>query len=255
MYSNLQIVNSPLCDASLEKSWLDFIKLCIANCRKMADGIQIRISSEGSSYCSTKINEIIPLVILWNPLNFPGIYGQLTCPTCRSLLKHWKWKDGSKDRDAPRKLFCIQERVLLVSSVYLSEKNHQIISHDPQILRKHIQIPFVFFPKSGVTKDLFDFISTSIQTGMTIEDLESMLINLHSSRSYNSLYSRLTLSPTVESNRFITEPLLHKLENDFIGRKLISKVFIRTFLETEHMYTQYMAQKKEVGYDLIIHLK
>ena len=40
------------------------------------------------------------------------------------------------------------------------------------------------------------------------------------------------------------EPLLHKLENNFIGRKLISKVFIQTFLETEHMYTQYMAKKK-----------
>ena len=70
---------------------------------------------------------------------------------------------------------------------------------------------------------------------MTIDDLESMLMNLHSSRSYNSLYSRLTFSPTVESNRFITEPALLKLENDFIGRKLISKVFIRTFLKTEHM--------------------
>ena len=194
-----KLSNLPLCDASLEKSWLDFIKLCIANCGKTADGIQIRISPEGSSYCLTKINEIIPSVILWNPLNFP-IYGQLTCPTCRSLLKDWKWKDGSKDRDAPRKLFCIQEHVLLVSSVYLCERNHQIISHDPQILsevRKNIQIPFALFHKSGVTKDLFDFISASIQTGMTTEDLESMLINLHSLRSYNSLYSRLTFSPIV----------------------------------------------------------
>ena len=213
-----KLSNLLLCDASLEKSWLDFIKLSIANCWKMTDGIQIRISPEGRSYCSTKIDEIIPSVILWNPLNFPSIYGQLTSPTCRSLLKHWKWKDGSKDRDASRKLFCIQECVLLVSSVYLCERN-QIISHDPQILsevRKHIQIPFVLCHKSGVTKDLFDFISTSIQTGMTIDDLESMLINLHSSRSYNSMY-RLTFSPTVESNRFITEPRLHKLENNFIG--------------------------------------
>ena len=128
-----------------------------------------------------------------------SIYGQLTCPTCWSLLKHRKWKDGSKYKDAPRKLFCIQERVLLVSSVYLCERNYQIISHDPQILsevRKHIQIPFALFHKSGVTKELFDFISTSIQTGMIIDDLESMLINLHSSRSDSSLYSGLTFSPT-----------------------------------------------------------
>ncbi len=70
-----------------------------------------------------------------------------------------------------------------------------------------------------------------------------MLINLHSSKSYNSLYNRLTSSHTVDSNRVITEPLLYKQEKDFIGRKLISKVFIRTFLETEHIYTQYVAKK------------
>ena len=180
------------------------------------------------SYSSNRINEIIPSVILWNPLNYPNSYGQLTCPTCRSALKHWKWKDGSKDKDTPRKLFCLQERVLLVSSVYLCERNHQVISHDPQILnevRKHGQIPFVLFHKSGVTKDLFDYISISIQTGITIEDLESMLINLHSSKSYNSLYNRLTSSHTVDSNRVITEPLLYKLEKDYRSKVNIKSIY------------------------------
>ena len=70
--------NLPLCVASLEKSWLDFIKLCIANYEKTPDVIQIRISRKESSYSSNRINKIIPSVILCNPLNYPNSYGQLT---------------------------------------------------------------------------------------------------------------------------------------------------------------------------------
>ena len=86
-------------------------------------------------------------------------------PNCHSVLRHWKWKDGSNDidRDNPENLFCIQKRVLLVSSLYLCERNHQIVSHDPRIInefRKQIQVPVVLFHKSGVSKDLFDYIAS-----------------------------------------------------------------------------------------------
>jgi hypothetical protein len=90
-------------------------------------------------------------------------FGQITCPNCHSALRHWKWKDGSNNRDNPENLFCIQERVLLVSSVYLCERNYQIVSHDPRIInevRKQIQIHVVLFHKSGVSKDLFDYIGS-----------------------------------------------------------------------------------------------
>jgi hypothetical protein len=133
--------NSP-CAGAIEKLWLNFIKLCIANCEKKPDETQVRISPEGSPFSSNIINDVIPSVILWNPLSHTNNFGQLTYPNCHSALKHWKWKDGSKDRDNPRNLFCIQGRVLLVLSVYLCERNHQIVSHDPQILkevRKQIQ--------------------------------------------------------------------------------------------------------------------
>jgi hypothetical protein len=89
------------------------------------------------------------------------------CPNCHSVQR--KWKDDSNDRDNPENLFCIQERVHLVSSVYLCERNHQIVSHDPRIInevRKQIQIPVVLFHKSGVSKDLFDYIIVNRMDGL-----------------------------------------------------------------------------------------
>ena len=107
--------NSP-CAGPIAKS---FIKLCIENCEKKPDETQVLICPEGSPFFSNIINNVIPSVILWNPLSHTNNFGQLTCPNCHSALRHWKWKDGSNDRDNPENLFCIQERVLLVSSVYL----------------------------------------------------------------------------------------------------------------------------------------
>jgi hypothetical protein len=83
----------------------------------------------------------------------------------------------------PRKLYCIQEHVLLVSSTYLCDNHHQVLSHHPSILeelRKLLfRVPFVLFHKAGITSELYNYISVSIHTGICIQDVENMLINLH----------------------------------------------------------------------------
>ena len=38
--------------------------------------------------------------------------------------------------------------------------------------------------------------------------------------------------------------LASEINKEFIGRKLISSIFIRSFIESEHMYTDYMSQKR-----------
>ena len=245
-FTSLLTLNSQLGVGAIEKSCSQFIRLCISDFEKAQSAIQIRVTTEGSPYSPNRINEVIPSVILWNPLVNVNNYCQLTCSLCKSALRHWKWKDGSNNKDVPRNLFCIQERVLLVSSVFLCERNHQIVSHDPSILnemkKRGHEIPFVLFHKSGVTKDLFHYISITIQTGINIEDVEHMLINLHSSRNLNKLRNNV-LNRNIDSKSSTNKPLPYTIGKDFIGRKLISKVFIRAFLESEHMYTQYMAQK------------
>jgi hypothetical protein len=162
-----------LCASAIEKLWLNFMKLCIENCEKKLDETQVRICPEGSPFSSNITNNVIPSVILWNPLSHTNNFGQLTCPNCYSALRHWK--DGRNDRGNPRNLFCIQERLLLVSVCYMIHKSLNKV-------RRQIQIPFVLFHKSGVAKHLFDYLGITILTRITIEDVEIVLINLHSSR-------------------------------------------------------------------------
>ena len=132
----------------------------------------------------------IPPVIQWNPL--VQTQCDLACPYCQSSLRTWRWNDGTSPHWMPRSIFSVQERVLLVSCVYLCGNHHQVIAHDPELLKSvreaGIRIPFILFHKSGMTKELHNFISSSIQAGLCIQDIESMLLNLysshHSSRAY-----------------------------------------------------------------------
>ena len=141
----------------------------------------------------------IPPVILWNPLLQTQC--DLTCPYCRPSIRTWRWNDGKSPHSMPRSIFSVQERVLPVACVYLCGNHHQVIAHNPELLKlvreASIGIPFVLFHKSGVAKELHNFISISIQAGLCIKDIESMLLNLysshHSSRAY-FYYSQATLS-------------------------------------------------------------
>ena len=76
--------------------------------------------------------------------------------------------------------------------VHLCGNHHQVIAHDPELLKSvreaGIRIPFILSHKSGMTNEFHNFISSSIQAGLCIQDIESMLLNLysshHSSRAY-----------------------------------------------------------------------
>lgn len=120
-----------------------------------------------------------------------------------------------------------------------------MMAHDPELLKSvreaGIRIPFILFHKSGMTKELHNFISSSIQAGLCIQDIESMLLNLysshHSSRAY-LYYSQATLS--MDSYEQCNFPLFNP-KRDSIGRMLITRAFLRAFSECEGMYTQHMA--------------
>ena len=120
----------------------------------------------------------IPPVILWNPL--VQTQCDLACPYCQSSLRTWRWNDGTSPHSMPRSIFSVHERVLLVSCVYLCGNHHQVIAHDPELLKSvreaGIRIRFILFHKSGMTKELHNFTSSSIQAGLCIQDIESMLL-------------------------------------------------------------------------------
>lgn len=126
-----------------------------------------------------------PPVILWNPLVQRDC--DLACPYCQSSLCVWRWNDGTTSHTMPCTTFSIQQQVLLVSCAYLcSGTHHQVLAHDRELLKTiretGIRIPFILFYKSGMTKELFDFISSSTQAELCIQDIENMLLNLHNSK-------------------------------------------------------------------------
>ena len=120
---------------NISKTWQDFVQNCIAS-----------FASSSAKHCFSNVfypsggehvgdpeAYRIPPVILWNPL--VQTQCDLACPNCRSSLRTWRWNDGTSPHSMPRSIFSVQERVLLVSCVYLCGNHHQVIAHDPELLK------------------------------------------------------------------------------------------------------------------------
>ena len=63
------------------------------------------------------------------------------------------------------------------SGVYVCDRRHQIIAHDPSILsqvKSILPIPFVLFHKAGVTRELHSFIISHVNAGLTISELQTL---------------------------------------------------------------------------------
>ena len=127
----------------------------------------------------------VPDFLLWDTLTKHQL--ELTCPRCIMLgesnsLYATRWKDGKTSYDEPRRLFCIQREVFLVSRIYRCRIGHQTLAHDPWTLKtisSYIQVPFVLFHKSGVTRDLFQYVFTHIQAGVKLTDIEHFLQQMY----------------------------------------------------------------------------
>lgn len=145
--------------------------------------------SGGEHMCNAPEAYMIPPVIRTNPLVQTDC--DLSCPYCQSSLRTWRWNDCKSLHSMSRTLFFIQERILLVSCRYLRGDHHQVLARDPELLKGVHKQAFKFpilFHKSGMTKELFNFISSSTQAGLCIQDIKNMLLNLHNfhhcSRAY-----------------------------------------------------------------------
>ena len=124
-----------------------------------------------------------------------------------------------------------------------SGKHHQVVAHDPKLLKTvcetGIRILFILFHNSGITKELFDFISSSTQAGLCIQlDIENMLLNLHNSYHCGRAFLYYSQRRDAAANFALFNP-----KKDFIGRMLITRAFLRAFTECENMYTQHMASQ------------
>ena len=135
-------------------------------------------------YLRTKLGDsceafLVPDILFWDPtVYFPSV--TFLCPSCeeQGLFKEVypiRWKDGSRTYDQPCHLYGLRNDVLLVSRVYRCRNKHQILSHDPGIITQikgEFLPPFVLCHKVGVTREMFQFVTSHVRAGMTISDIQ-----------------------------------------------------------------------------------
>ena len=136
------------------------------------------MSKEGQHPVILK-NILVHDVILWDPLSVSSNL-TLWCPNCQEYaevnqsLKTSRWKDGRTKCDELHRLYGLTNNVLLVSRVYVCDRRHLLIVHDPSILSQGIlHIPFVLFHKAGVMTELHSFIISHANAGLMIKEIQT----------------------------------------------------------------------------------
>ena len=184
----------------------------------------------------------IPEVILWNPhVVYPDIF-PFNCNLCGNLMHEAYWNDGSSAAKQPRVLhaYGINDKVLLVSTVYSCEKRHKLLAHDEIILK---QIPshliyFCLLHKTGFTRELFDTCQAFCRQGINFYCMETLIIEKRWETFVKKQYLRTLSTETQVScnyDEFLTSPMSQTPSND-----ILSKCFIAGFLQNEELYLNEM---------------
>ncbi|KAJ7353725.1 hypothetical protein OS493_032595 [Desmophyllum pertusum] len=225
-----------------------FIKAMLERENMCAVAVPLRAFPRGD-YLWTRLGEsceafLVPDILFWDPtFYFPEC--ALLCPSCEEQglfeqLHPIRWKDGSRTYDQPRQLYGLRNDVLLVSRVYLCKNKHQILSHDSgiisQVKDKYIP-PFVLCHKVGVTREMFQFVTSHVRAGMTISDIQVLwqqtLFDEYGFRKMCYLKTK----GTNEVKFPIFVPKGRK-----VGEKILTACFIQSYFDCEHLYSRRMHQ-------------
>lgn len=181
----IHILTVSVVGQGLPDSWKLAISLQCEAFRNMPASLTpLSIISSGNY--DDPIVSLCPPILIWSPIEqWRSIMThQPVCPVCAegavhgSLLAPYRWLDGSSDNAQPRKIHDSHGIMLLVSRVYRCSSGHEILGHDPFILKKLPQalVPFLLWHKTGVTKQLVDDISALVDAGLPIVSIESLLL-------------------------------------------------------------------------------
>ena len=197
-----------------------------------------------SSLKSINQHKRMPDFLLWDPLTEYQL--ELTCPRClitfeSNSLYPARWKDGKSPCDEPRKLYCIQREVFLVSRIYRCQTGHQTLAHDPWTLKaipSFIQVPFVLFHKSGVTRDFFQSVFTHVQAGAKLTDIEHFLQQMY--------HDAVITAARTATHDVVNNLALTSIETP--GRRIVKLFCPIVFRKRTHVHTAYVRYTLQVAF-------
>ena len=141
----------------------------------------------------------------------------------------------------PRKLHGLSSAVILVTRMYKCEYNHEIVGCDADILAQIPQdfIPFRLWHRTGFTKELIDFISSQITSGVSIKTIYQQLIQKrHLTYFHRQKIVKHLLPDTINIPSF--EEWISHVPSISPSRHSISSCFLLHFWENEHLYVKHM---------------
>ena len=148
------------------------------------------------------------------------------------------WTDGSSSDTQPRQLHDLDRIVLLVSVIYVCDANHRTLAHDESILKRFPTqnvIPFVLFHRTGFTRELASMCFTLISRGMSIIEVETLIIQTRWETHEREQGLRSLHTPEAVHEPFMDSDLSKTPSNN-----VITKCFLATFLLQEQVYTREM---------------
>lgn len=187
-----------------------------------------------------------PLVLLWNPniTHHALVKERLKqCISCGMPYSMGFWNDGSTCARQPRKLHAMNNVVLLVSAVYVCENNHRLLSHDTVILDcfpLKTVIPFVLLHKTGFVREFVETCTSLIRTGVNFYGMETLIAERRMATyargcNHFSLHKTVTQRDCISDENFYGSYL-----SECPSNSVLTKVFLASFLNDEHIYLQEM---------------
>ena len=201
---------------------------------------------------------VYPKVIIWDPLQQQQhcFKEGFTCPHyehghLRSQLSPCKWKDGRRERDMPRQIYCINGPVLIVSRVYRCTQGHEIAGHDPRLLDSipSGDIKFHLSHKSGFTSELCSLVFALASGGQALNEIELFLAQryLDNFAERQCRYSR-HVSKYLEKNTSSDKEKLSTFPSFDVwrptpGTDTVHQCFLYIFKENEQFFRQNISEK------------
>ena len=206
-------------------------------------------------------NFLLPLVLLWDP--YTQFFPEKTflCPhdQCGRQATTKYWNDGTLPYRQPRTIHGVEDTILLVSAVYICDRNHKTLAHDPRVINTLSRsiVPFVLIHRTGFHRLFLNMISSFCHNGMNFHSLEASIGEM---RWENFLVRKSLYENAVEQFRHSSQdevickdfPSFEETAMNYLpSNDVMCSCFLAKFTEDENYYIRSI-QSEDTGDSLSI---